>query len=98
MSLCGTSECLDEQTRERYQLSRRRGNLFLQRRVAFETRESLPAKRFDFSDFTAHTKEDGSLVLLFFLAGAWRATTTGGARRAPGTRIAVGSSSEPTGW
>jgi RNA ligase len=32
-------------------------------------------KRFDFSDFIAHTKEDGSLVLLFFFAGAWRTTT-----------------------
>jgi hypothetical protein len=34
-------------------------------------------KRFDFSDFTAHTKEDGSLVLLFFFAGQWRLTTRG---------------------
>jgi hypothetical protein len=34
-------------------------------------------KRFDFSAFTAHTKEDGSLVLLFFFAGRWRLTTRG---------------------
>jgi RNA ligase len=34
-------------------------------------------KRFDFSDFTAHTKEDGSLVLFYFFAGAWRASTRG---------------------
>ena len=34
-------------------------------------------KRFDFSDFTAHTKEDGSLVLLFFFEGQWRLTTRG---------------------
>jgi hypothetical protein len=32
-------------------------------------------KRFDFSDFTAHTKEDGSLVLLYFFAGTWYANT-----------------------
>jgi RNA ligase len=34
-------------------------------------------KRFDFSDFTAHTKEDGSLALLFFFDGQWRLTTRG---------------------
>jgi RNA ligase len=34
-------------------------------------------KRFDFSRFTAHTKEDGSLVLLFFFEGQWRLTTRG---------------------
>jgi hypothetical protein len=34
-------------------------------------------KRFDFSDFTVHTKEDGSLVLLFFFDGQWRLTTRG---------------------
>jgi hypothetical protein len=32
-------------------------------------------KRFDLADFTAHTKEDGSLVLLFHFAGAWQAST-----------------------
>jgi hypothetical protein len=35
------------------------------------------ARLFDFSSFTAHTKEDGSLVLLFHFAGAWRVTTRG---------------------
>src|SRR5262249_29163226 len=34
-------------------------------------------KRFDFSDFTALTKEDGSLVLLFRFAGAWQVSTRG---------------------
>ena len=34
-------------------------------------------KRFDFSDFTAHTKEDGSLVLLYRFAGAWQVSTRG---------------------
>jgi hypothetical protein len=32
-------------------------------------------KRFDFSDFSVHTKEDGSLVLLFHFDGAWHAST-----------------------
>jgi hypothetical protein len=34
-------------------------------------------KRFDFTDFTAHTKEDGSLVLFYFFDGAWRVSTRG---------------------
>jgi hypothetical protein len=32
---------------------------------------------FDFSDFAVHTKEDGSLVLLYFFDGNWMANTRG---------------------
>lgn len=32
---------------------------------------------FDFSDFSVHSKEDGSLVLLYHFAGEWRVNTRG---------------------
>jgi hypothetical protein len=34
-------------------------------------------RQFDFSEFQVHTKEDGSLVLLYHFAGRWRANTRG---------------------
>jgi RNA ligase len=33
------------------------------------------AKKFDFASFSAHTKEDGSLILLFFFGDTWHAST-----------------------
>lgn len=32
-------------------------------------------KEFDFSDFTVQTKEDGSLIILYFYQGSWRINT-----------------------
>ena len=40
-----------------------------------EVQEEMPL--FDFSDFVVQSKEDGSLVLLYYYAGQWRCNTRG---------------------